>query len=202
MEKDISLNDEGKLEEALNFESEIHYPISFQNVNTIIPPDHHILYSTLCKTQTSSMMGNKRVTRYFSCHAIFTDHGLAINKPISFYSSSNQAILRYYPWHLITLKKKGFEIDEIIGGEKASPIFRLQRWKGSETKKEFKERKGRFLEKLWSPSMDKKSKMENLIYKVLMANPELRKIKNFKKSKPPALSFKLYYRVLRKVKRS
>lgn len=215
-EKALSINSEfehalrnkGIVLSKLQFKPEIYFPISRYNVNSIIPPEHDILYSTLCQTTISEIKHNKTIYHTHTCHAIFTDYGLAINIPVDFFSaflsSSNEAILKYYPWHNITLKRKGistgFKIDKILGTKMRRPLFRLERTDGSETKHEFKERKGRFIEKFRSLVIDKKNEMESIVYNLMMDKPELRKKKNFKNNLPGVVSTEIFSRALRKVK--
>ena len=151
------------------------------------------------------------VTNRITCHAIFTDYGLAINMPNYPNYPSRGASLKYYPWHIIHLKKSGFEINEVVGGKKflermrepfLPPFFRLERWKDSETKKELKERKGRFFEKFQSHVKHKKKEMENFVYNLMMDKPELRKKKNFKNYLPGVVSIYIYYGALKRVKKS
>lgn len=198
-----SLNNKGVVLTKLKYKPEIYFPISLYKVNSIIPPDHDIIYSTLCKTSTNKMDGRKSVTYIFTCHAIFTNYGLAINMPISFSSSSTKSILTYYPWHFITIKTRGisvgFKVDSVLGARMKSPLFRLEK-NDSETRKEFGVRKRRFIEKFKDLEMEKKLEMEHIIYNLLMDKPELRKKKKFKNSYPGKASKKIYYRALRRVK--
>jgi superkiller protein 3 len=215
-EKALSINSEfepalrnkGIVLSKLQFKPEIYFPISHYNVDSIIPSDHDILYSTLCKTTISEIKGNKTISHTYTCHAIFTDYGLAINIPVDFFSaflsSSKKAILKYYPWHNITLKRKGistgFIIDKILGTKMRRPLFRLERTDRSETKHEFRERKGRFIETFYSLVIDKQNEMESIVYNLMMDKPELRKKKNFKNNLPGVVSTKIFNRALRKVK--
>lgn len=203
-----ALRNKGIVLSKLKYKPEIYYPISMCNVNSIIPPEHDILYSTLCKATISEDKGKKTIYHHYTCHAIFTDYGLAINIPKDFFSaflsSSNKAILKYYPWHNITLKKKGistgFKIDKILGEKMRRPLFRLEITDRTETKHEFKERKGRFIETFYSLVMDKKNEMEYKVYNLMMEKPELRKKKNFKNYLPGVVSTKIYHSAQRKVK--
>ena len=98
----------------------------------------------------------------------------------------------YIPWHFITLTKAGFELDRLIGLKPPSWFFIIFLRKRSETKKELKERKERVFEKLGGLATMKKKEMENLVYNILIGQPELRKKKKFKEAYPKAVSVKMY----------
>lgn len=178
-EADKSIKDEMKLEEKNKSEPEIHYTIPSYNLIRPIPPNHERLFTFKCKATTQSNDGRKITTAFYNFYANFTDYGISMD-------------INYYPWHFITLMPGGFKIDKIIGAYLSSPFFSFARNKNSETKEEFKERKKLAYEKLGSLAREKKIEMEDLVYNVLIEQPELRKKKKFAKAYPGVVGKETY----------
>lgn len=162
-----------------NSKPEIQYTIPFYNLNSIVPPNHERLFTFKCKATTQSSDGRKITTSFYNFYANFTEYGISMN-------------IQYYPWHFITLMPGGFKIDKIIGAYLSSPFYTFARNKNSETKQEFKERKKLAYEKLGALATKKKREMEDLVYNVLIEQPELRKKRKFEKAYPGRIGVETY----------
>ena len=162
-----------------NSKPEIHYTIPPYNLNRPAPPNHKSLFTFKCKAKTQSSDGRKITTSFYNFYANFTEYGIAMN-------------IQYFPWHFISIMPGGFKIDKIIGAYLSSPFFSFARNKNSETKQEFKERKKLAYETLGSLVTKKKKEMENLVYNVLIEQPELRKKRKFAKAYPGTVGKETY----------
>jgi len=173
------IKDKVKVEEKSKAKPEFQYTIPFYNLNRPAPPNHKRLFTFKCKAKTQSSDGRKITTSFYNFYANFTEYGIAMN-------------IQYFPWHFISIMPGGFKIDKIIGAYLSSPFFSFARNKNSETKQEFKERKKLAYEKLGSLAMGKKKEMEDLVYNVLIEQPELRKKRKFTKAYPGRVGKETY----------
>jgi len=61
--------------------SDIYVPIDYSDIKNKIPPGEDIIYSTLCKGQTSQNLGTKTKRWTWISHVLMTPNGLVYTFP-------------------------------------------------------------------------------------------------------------------------
>jgi len=158
--------------------SDIYVPIDYSDIKNKIPPGEDIIYSTLCKGQTSQNLGTKTKRWTWISHVLMTPNGLVYTFP-DVRKKKAPPLQIYDTWEniksIVSVGKFGTGFVLSRGTD-----FKLVRGEDFETKEKFKERSKEFIAQFRPLLIKKKEEWLELNRN----NPEIKKkkIKNMEKT--------------------